>query len=292
MDVHLVSCRELPEPDPDAAPLRAALAAAGIDAAVRAWDDPAVDWSAAPLAVLRSSWNYPRHAAAFAAWIDATARRTALWNPPGVLRWNLHKRYLLELARRGVRTVPTALVARGAATRVAALRDEHDWRRDLVIKPAVSAASLATRRFAATDDTSAQAHLSELAATGDVLVQPFLPAVEGHGERALMWIDGELTHAVRKSPRFSGEAESVSPRPVPISTAEAALAERAIAAARTATGAELLYARVDVAPLGGDADAPVVMELELLEPSLFFDQSPAALERFVDGVARRRRALR
>src|SRR6185295_2811306 len=123
-------------------------------------------------------------------------------------------------------------------------------------------------------------HLRSLVERQDALVQPYLPGVDEHGERALVWIDGEVTHAVRKSPRFHGEAERVSPASVPISAAEHALAELALAV----VDRPLLYARVDVAP--GPEGRPVVMELELIEPSLFFAQSPTALDRLVRAVRR------
>jgi hypothetical protein len=112
-----------------------------------------------------------------------------------------------------------------------------------------------------------------------VLVQPYLDSVEGHGERALVWIDGELTHAVRKSPRFIGDAEQVSAA-VPIADEEAAVARAALAVAPT----PLLYARIDVAR--DEHGAPRVMELELVEPSLFFAQGPAALARLVAALRR------
>jgi hypothetical protein len=156
----------------------------------------------------------------------------------------------------------------------------------VVVKPAVSAASFATRRFAPAAAEAAEAHLAALAADRDVLVQPFLTAVEGYGERALIWIDGELTHAVRKTPRFAGEDETVSPAGVPIAAAEAALARRAV----DAVGASLLYARIDVAP--GPDGTPVLMELELVEPSLYFGQGPAGLARFVTALQRRLAAAR
>ena len=100
MDVALVTCRELPEPDPDAAPLTAALATAGITAALVSWDDAGVDWSRPRLTVLRSCWNYPLHREAFVAWAEHAHRVSRLWNPLPVVRWNSHKGYLLELAGR------------------------------------------------------------------------------------------------------------------------------------------------------------------------------------------------
>ena len=113
-----------------------------------------------------------------------------------------------------------------------------------------------------------------------MLVQPYLTSVDGYGERALVWIDGEFTHAVRKSPRFAVDAEHVS-EALPISDAERAVGTAALAHIHD----RLLYARVDVVP--GPTAAPLVMELELVEPSLFLLQSPPALERFVAGIRRR-----
>lgn len=280
LDVALASCRELPEPDPDAAPLARALAAAGIDAEVLAWDDGEADWSRARLTVLRSTWNYPSHRDAFLDWVERVSTVSTLWNPPPVVRWNTYKGYLLELEGRGVEVVPTVLLPGGTNATLREIRAERAWE-DVVVKPVVSAASFKTRRFGAGSLEAGEAHLQELLAERDVLVQRYLPSVEDHGERALVWIDGELTHAVRKTPRFEGEDESVSTDAVAIAPAEAALARRAI----EAVGVPLLYARVDVAP--GPEGEPVLMELELVEPSLFFPQCLPALERFVAGVRRR-----
>src|SRR5205807_9830569 len=105
-----------------------------------------------------------------------------------------------------------------------------DWG-EVVIKPAVSAGSFGTRRIARADfATAGQAHVDQLLSGGhDVLVQPFLSSVETYGERALVWIDGALTHAVRKSPRFAGDQQRIS-KAVPIAPDEAALAESILAA--------------------------------------------------------------
>ncbi|RMF71465.1 MAG: hypothetical protein D6738_13755, partial [Acidobacteria bacterium] len=275
LDVALASCVELPEPDFDERPLVAALEQAGLSCAVLGWDDPGADFAAARMVLLRSTWNYPERPAEFAAWLERVASRVPVWNPPPVVRWNLHKGYLLDLERRGVPVVPTLLLRAGERVDLASVLAERGWR-DVVIKPAISAASYRTLRAGRDDLPRAAAHLAALLAERDALVQPYLPSVEDHGERAIVWIDGEITHAVRKAPRFAGEDESVS-GPVPVGPDEAALAERAIAA----VDGDLLYARIDVAP--GPDGRPVVMELELIEPSLFFPQQRAALDRFVSG---------
>jgi len=279
MDIALATCRSLPEPDHDAAPLEAALRAAGIEAGWLAWDDPGADWSRARLTVLRATWNYPDHPERFLAWAERVARVSRLCNPLPLVRFNLHKRYLLALEGRGVPIAPTALVARGSATTLHAVRSERGWD-DVVVKPAVSAASFRTARVGPSDLDAGEAHLRALVTERDVLVQRYLPSVEDYGERALVWIDGELTHAVRKSRRFAGESESVSADAVAVTHAEAKLARRVIAA----IDGTPLYARIDVAP--GLDGPPVLMELELIEPSLFFPKSPAALTRFVAALGR------
>jgi len=273
MKLRVATCKPLPEPDADEAPLAAALADAGFDAALVAWDDPAADWDAPIPTILRSTWNYPLRIDAFLAWIDHVAARAPLYNPPAIVRANVHKRYLLELAARGVPVVPTTLVERGATFDLTTLAVPR-----IVIKPEVGAASLDTAAFAPRDPAAA-AHLASITARGAALVQPYLASVEDYGERSLIWIDGALSHAIRKTPRFTGDAERVD-GPFPIADDERAVAEAALAP----SGA-LLYGRVDMAR--DAAGQPRVMELELVEPSLFFARQPGSAARFAAGLRRR-----
>src|SRR5262249_50698274 len=246
-----------------AEPLAAALADAGFDARLVAWDDPGADWDAPVPTIVRSTWNYALDREAFLAWAARVARAAPLWNPPDVLAANTHKRYLVELARRGVPVVPTALVERGASPEVAG----RGWPR-VVIKPAVGAGSLDARAFDAADP-AAEEHAPALAARGEGLIQPYIDSVHDHGQRAGRWVDGEPSHAVRKAPRFAGDAEAVT-GPYPIADDERAVALAALAP----WVGRILYGRVDLAR---DADgAPRVMELELAEPSLFFAHAPGS----------------
>jgi glutathione synthase/RimK-type ligase-like ATP-grasp enzyme len=263
--VRIATCRTLPEVDPDQEPLGRALAAAGIDAALVAWDDPTADWDANIPTIIRSTWNYALALDAFLAWVDRAAAAAPLLNPPDVLRDNVRKRYLLDLAARGVATVPTQLAAPGDAIAIDAAC--------IVIKPEVGAGSLGTKRFER-GDPAAAAHLAELTRTGLALVQPFVASVDDYGERSLIWIDGQITHAIRKSPRFAGDSERVD-GPVPIAPIERTLAEAALAPYVD----RILYGRVDLAR--DDRGRPMVMELELVEPSLFFARHPPALDRYI-----------
>jgi hypothetical protein len=122
-----------------------------------------------------------------------------------------------------------------------------------------------------------------LTALGAALVQPYVPSVDDYGERSIIFIAGELTHAIRKAPRFAGGVEQTT-GPFEIAPAERALAEAALAPYRD----RLLYGRVDLAR--DAAGAPMVMELELVEPSLFFSRSAYALDRFVSALAARLRS--
>ncbi|MCX5789495.1 MAG: hypothetical protein NTX64_13475 [Elusimicrobia bacterium] len=268
MKIAFATCLRPPEPDPDAQPLLEAVRALGAEADQLAWDDPRADFGAYDLCVVRSTWNYIHHLAPFLDWAARVAAKTRLLNPLHIVRWNSDKAYLRDLKERGIRVVPTVYVPRGSPAALPALLDGRGWK-EVVIKPQVGAGSFATRCFEAADP-EAERFLRERAAERDMLVQPYVKSVEDHGERALVWIDGELTHAVRKEPRFSGRHESVSSG-LPVAPDEAEFAGRALAP----YAADLLYARVDVAR--GEDGGLMVMELELIEPSLFLLQEPRAL---------------
>lgn len=283
-DVTLVRCDPLPEPDFDAAPLEAALGEAGLSVRWAAWSDPDVDWGASPVTVLRAPWDYYAAHDEFVAWAERADRHTALYCSPEVVRWNTHKRYLLELAERGVPVIPTVLLERGAEASLSSLCDARGWSQ-IVVKPAVSAGSFETH--AMSREALDEATFERLLGERDVLVQPFVSSVQTTGERALVAIEGVLTHAVLKHPRFAGQDERVT-GPHPIEDDERAVAEAALAVAPGA--GSLLYARVDL--VRDESGAPMVSELELVEPSLFFHHGPEALSRFVAGIQARLEAAR
>jgi glutathione synthase/RimK-type ligase-like ATP-grasp enzyme len=277
MRVALATCAELPEPDVDEPLLVSALRAAGAEVDVLAWDDASADFASRDLVVVRSTWNYYARVDDFVAWAERTGRQTRVRNAPGVIAWNAKKTYLRELEARGVAIVPTEFVSRGAPCDVAELLARRGWA-SLVIKPVVSAGSFRTARFTASQADEAQRFLDALTADRDAMVQEWMPAVESYGERSLVFVDGELTHAIRKEPRFAGGDEHVSGEAVPITDDERAFAARVL----DASGApDLLYARVDTIR---DGETLRLMELELVEPSLFFAQSPEALARFVRAI--------
>ena len=282
MRVALATCQKIPEPDLDESLVVAALGRAGLVVQVLAWDDGAAPFAEQDLVIVRSTWNYFERVDEFVAWVAKTGAATRVLNPPRVVAWNAKKTYLAELEQRGVAIVPTEFVRRGDARRVVDVLREREWD-VIVIKPVVSAGSFRTERFSRASVDAAQAFLDGLVSDRDAMVQRWMPSVDTYGERSLVWIDGAVTHAIRKTPRFAGGFEHVSGE-IAIADDERAFAERAL----SPFAAELLYARVDMVR---DVEGTLrIMELELIEPSLFFQQSERALERFVAAVARLGRA--
>lgn len=196
-----------------------------------------------------------------------------LANPAEVLVWNTDKRYLRELADAGVPVVPTTFVEPGGAFEVPGY--EH------VVKPTVSAGARDTVRFAPGEDSTA--HASGLLAAGrTVMVQPYQAAVDAAGETAVLSFGGVFSHAARKGPVLVPELENAWE--VAITAREASAAERAVAeqALACVPGGPLLYSRVDLVP--GPDGTPVVMELEVTEPSLFLHCSSGAPDRLAAAI--------
>ncbi len=275
--VALATCAEVPELDEDGPALVAALRARGVEPVAAVWDDPAVDWSRFELVVLRSTWDYAERRDEFLAWIERLPR---VVNPPAVVRWNSDKAYLGELAAAGIPVVPTTFVEPGDALEPPGER--------FVIKPRISAGGRGTASYEAHELEVARRHLEALHAAGrPAMLQPYLDGIDAAGEAALIWIGGEYSHAITKSALLRpGQtpgtelflAETIAAREA--SAAERDAAERALAALPFRPHA-LAYARVDMLPA---ADGPVVLEVELTEPSLYLGYDPAAADRFADAI--------
>jgi hypothetical protein len=278
-DIGLITCQKLPEPDPDQDLLAEALDHAGITAELIAWDDPGRRPADYKMCVFRSCWNYFDNIDAFVRWMGYAERAAPLLNSAEVVRWNIHKRYLNALRAEGIPTVPTVFGWCSESMNLGQIADEQGWS-DVVVKPAISAGSVRTRRFEPGQLDEGQRFLNQLLVESDVMIQPYLPSVESaHGERSVIGIDGRWTHTIRKARRFEGDAESVS-EALPVTDDEASIADRCL----EVIGYDLFYARVD---LMADNEGQLrVSEVELIEPSLFLAQSSEALERYVSGLAR------
>lgn len=277
MDVAVVTCAEHPDLDPYDRPLLAALAAEGLDARAVVWNGPGVAWEVPRAVVVRSAWDSHLHHEAFNRWADGVERVTRLYNPAQVLRWNTHKRYLRDLEARGVPVTPTTWVERGQTLELAALLRKHGWDA-VVLKPAVSAGARETYVFARSEVELAQRELDRLASEGEVLVQPYLRAFET--ERSYVFIDGVLSHAVRRPPTLQSAPRSFL-RPsafTPENAEELRLARAVLEAA-----GPLLYARVDLAT--DNEGRPRLQELEATEPCLFLSLDAGAPARLARAIA-------
>lgn len=280
--------------DEDMPPLLAACARAGLTAEVRAWDDFTVSWARYDAVVVRSPWDYHTRLPEFLRWCERVDRVSTLLNPLPVLRWNTDKHYLADLAAQGVAVVPTRFVEPDAEPLPAlqAFLAEFADADEFVVKPAVSVGSADTQRYARAQEFAAANHIGRLLDAGrSAMLQPYLDAVDVHGETALLYFDGRFSHAIRKVALLKLNEAGQDHAQVPESIAarepgaeEVQLGETVLAAARARTGVVPLYARVDL--IRDAAGRPCLLELELAEPSLFFDRAPGAADRFVEALRR------
>jgi glutathione synthase/RimK-type ligase-like ATP-grasp enzyme len=262
--VALVTNAALPAGWDDDHLLAAALTRRGADVTFACWDDPAVQWAALDVAVVRSTWDYHLRLDAFTAWADFVGAATRLVNDAATIRWNSHKGYLVDLAAAGLPVVPTALVRRGERFSL----DDGEW----VVKPAVSIGAERTTRHAG------QADVDALSRDADVLVQPYLREVE-EGETSIVCIGGSVSHAVHKVPApgdfRTQEHHGAAGAAVPVSAPLDSVA-RAVLSVLPRPPA---YARVDVVTT---VDGPLLMELELIEPTLWFAHHPPSADALAD----------
>lgn len=286
--VLLATCAEAAGRDDDEPLLLAALAGAGLTAATAGWNDPAVDWAAADLVVVRSTWDYAPRRDQFLAWARKVAAETALLNPAEVIDWNTDKRYLAELAGAGLPVVPTAWVAAPDEVTAALAR----WDGDLVVKPVVSAGARDTARFTAGEHPQAAAFAGRILAGGrPVMVQPYLDRLDAEGETGLVYLDGAYSHAFCKAALLAGDALGPGLFAEEVITGRTATAEQrtvgdaVLAEVRARTGVRPLYARVDLVP--GDDGRPLVIEVELTEPSLNLRLGEGSAARLAAAIAAR-----
>jgi glutathione synthase/RimK-type ligase-like ATP-grasp enzyme len=258
--------------------LRAALADAGIDGETAVWNDPAVDWSAFDLVLASGTWDNIHHVDEFLAWADGVAAAgVPVYNSPTTLRWNIDKHYLRDLEQAGVPTVPTVWVEpeRGAPDLSSLAIPEGE----VVVKPSVSGGGYRTARYEAHEHEAARAHVHELLAAGrTAMLQPYEPRVDAEGETGLVYVGGVFSHAVHKDPmirRGVGPSDSLIQNQV-VTGATARAAQLVVAGQALAVAEGLLgpstYARVDMVETLHAG--PALLELELLDPVLFFTHHP------------------
>lgn len=255
----------------------------GVRADPVVWDDDAVEWRGWDALLVRSCWDYHLHVERFAAWLDRLAGEPIrVMNDPALMRWNIHKRYLLDVQRRGARIPPTRLVPRGARRSLAREIQEAGWP-STVVKPAISASGHGARLVVGPPGPDDEREYASLVVGGDVLLQACVPEIRTHGEWSLMFFDGRYSHAALKRAaagefrvqmEWGGTVEPAELPPQIVADAQAVV---------DALGAPATYARIDGADVG---DRLTIMEVELIEPELFLDRHPDAAARLADAVLR------
>ncbi len=295
--IALVTASVARDLDEDLKPLQDALRDPDIESRVVAWDDADVDWQAFDIAVLRSTWDYSMRLSEFLVWAQRVARQTCLLNPLSVVRWNIDKHYLGEMADAGVATVPSVFIEpSGSAQAVVEQFLVRHETTEFVVKPAIGAGSRDAQRYAREEASGAIAHARRLLdAQRSVVLQPYLEHVDEHGETALIFFEGRFSHAIRKDPllrRGQGPTralfaeEHITPREA--DAEQLRVAKNCLDA--IPFDKPLAYARVDL--IHDDDGSPCVLELELTEPSLFFAHAPGSARRFAEVlIARGKQAI-
>ena len=279
--IALATCEQLPDLDPDDQPLVNLFRKIGIEATPAVWSDSSIDWTLFDQIIIRNTWDYTNRLQEFLSW--AKSNESRIRNSFETIQWNSNKIYLKELASVGFPIVDTQFVSGSYSA----------WdlpsASDFVVKPTVSAGSQDTMRFPASGPDSkrnAQNLINRIVSQGKTaMVQPYLAAVDDLGETAQLFIGGEFSHAVRKGPLLVPNVladkehglflkEDISPRDP--SQAQRELADAVISHVSKNFGVPL-YGRVDL--LDDPRGKPVILELELVEPSMFFVTAPKSAER-------------
>jgi glutathione synthase/RimK-type ligase-like ATP-grasp enzyme len=296
--VTLATCLDHPELDPGEEGLPDALAERGIDPRVAAWDDESVDWAEAGIVVLRAVHNYAARRPDFLAWAAGIRK---LLNSADTVEWNTDKHYLQELGARGMPTIDTVWLEPEKNLSKHQVHTRFPSLGDFVVKPAVSSGSRDTGRYTARDAMSrmdAIQHAYGLLQEGrSVMVQRYVQSVDERGETALIYLNGVLSHTVEKEAMLLGSLASAEEVAEEVATAREATeaelrtGEQARAAihgyikSRMGRDAQLLFSRIDM--VEGDSGEPRVMEVSLVDASLYLGAVDGAVDGFADAIASR-----
>lgn len=232
-----------------------------------AWDNPQFDWSKCKLALFRTTWDYYEKLPEFLDWLNKISEKIELINSRETILWNLNKKYLSDLKNQGISIVPTFFFSKGESVSPKELFSKADSE-EIVIKPVVSGTAKDTYRINSNDRAALTSTVMDLFQKQDMMLQPFQKSILNDGEISLVVIGGKCTHAVKKIPKsgdfrvqddYGGEVSPYFP-----DDEERRFAESAI----NNCGYSVLYGRVDV--VRSNRGKLAIMELELIEPELFF----------------------
>lgn len=299
--VTLATCRALPNLDEDERGLPDALRDLGMEPRIAVWDDPTVDWSQAGTVVVRSVRDYARKRQEFIEWARSIPR---ILNSPTTMEWNTDKHYLKDLTELGLPTIPTVWLEPTDNYSKHQIHTRFPAHGDFVVKPAVSSGGRGTGRYTATDAKSRQEAIEhamyELSRGRTVMVQRYLEEVDHQGETSLIYLNGLASYKVEKEamlhPRFRS-SEELHEEVVKASVASeqewrwGEKIRRALHAhIKNKSGRDelLLFNRVDIVKGGPDSPEEFyVMEISLIDGSLYLDANPEYLTKFADAIGMR-----
>ena len=248
-----------------------------LDVTVEIWNDPSVDWASFDCLIFRTVWDYFEYPKEFAEWLERIEHlNIRTLNPLSIIKRNKHKFYLKDLQNQGIDIIPTVFIPKNTGLDLTFLK-EKKWEK-AVIKPAISGGSYMTTLFSQSDIIAIQTEYTPIALERDLLIQPFMPQIQEMGELSILFFQGKYSHSVLKKPKgedfrvqsqFGGQYEAHFPDDSVIKTAENII---------KTFGGDLLYARVDGILKDGQF---LLMELELIEPDLYFDYALDAKKNYL-----------
>lgn len=235
------------------------------------WETQGVDWSQYSLAIIRTTWNYMDKFQKFIKVLETISSKTKLINSVDIVKWNINKKYLIELSKNGVQTIPTQLHETVTSKNIQTIFQELDRGEGIIIKPTVGASSLGIQKLSSSDE------LKELH-SGEWLIQPFQKSIQKIGEYSLFYFNQKYSHGINKLPK-PGEFRSQEEYDSIVTKIDATeelkkFGEKALSQLPFRTH----YARVDI--ILSDEEKPQLVELEMIEPCLFFKYVPSAAVNF------------
>lgn len=256
-----------------------ALEEIGLVATRKGWDDPDFDWSSSKSVLIRTTWNYTKNFQKFQNWMKHVTECSKLFNSLSIIQWNIHKKYLIELQTKGIPIVPTIYASSPLSLKK--LMKEKKWE-EIIIKPAISASAYDTYRISYKNTEEYQKLFEQLIAKKEMMIQPFQKNILELGEKSCIVINHRFSHAICKIPKkgdfrvqevYGGLVKEYNP-----TEQEKKFAEQAIEAAPY----DVQYARVDFT--NDEKNKPAIMELELIEPELFFRFRPQAAKELAQAI--------
>ena len=280
MKIAILTCEKLPDLNPEDRKIIPALAKHNIEATAAIWDDKTINWNDFDYLIFRNTWDYFEKETEFKIWLDQIAQlEIKTLNPIKIITQNIHKFYLREMEKQGITILPTVFIDKTEHLNLAELIPPN-WKK-AVIKPAFSAGSYLTEVFEISEIQAISEKYKTIAAEKELLLQEFMPEIQTLGETSFIFFNKKFSHAVNKKPvegdfrvqsLFGGKYTLVQPNEELIEKAQKIV---------DSLPKDLLYARVDGILIENEL---YLMEIECIEPDLYFDLSENSLERFVAAI--------